>query len=78
MDSILVVDDEADLVRTYERLLRRRGLRVVSAGSRQAASSSSSASRSRCSSPTSVSPMATDWIWSVRRVGRPRRRRRSS
>ena len=35
MDSILVVDDEADLVRTYERLLRRRGYRVVSAGSRQ-------------------------------------------
>jgi hypothetical protein len=30
MDSILVVDDEADLVRTYERLLRRRGFRVVS------------------------------------------------
>jgi two-component system response regulator RegA len=35
MDSILVVDDEADLVSTYERLLRRRGFRVVSAGSRQ-------------------------------------------
>ena len=35
MDSILVVDDEADLVKTYERLLRRRGFRVVSAGSRQ-------------------------------------------
>jgi DNA-binding response OmpR family regulator len=29
---ILVVDDEADLVTTYERLLRRRGHRVLSAG----------------------------------------------
>jgi len=33
MDRILVVDDEADLVTTYERLLQRRGYRVVSAGS---------------------------------------------
>ena len=32
--SILVVDDEADLVANYERLLRRRGYRVISAGSR--------------------------------------------
>ena len=32
--SILVVDDEADLVSTYERLLRRRGYRVVTAGTR--------------------------------------------
>ena len=31
---ILVVDDEADLVSTYERLLRRRGYRVVTAGTR--------------------------------------------
>jgi DNA-binding response OmpR family regulator len=29
---ILVVDDEADLVTTYERLLRRQGYRVLSAG----------------------------------------------
>jgi DNA-binding response OmpR family regulator len=29
---ILVVDDEADLVTTYERLLRRHGHRVLSAG----------------------------------------------
>jgi two-component system response regulator PilR (NtrC family) len=29
---ILVVDDEADLVTTYERLLRRQGYRVRSAG----------------------------------------------
>jgi len=28
-----VVDDEVDLVATYERLLRRRGYRVVSTGS---------------------------------------------
>jgi len=34
--SILVVDDEADLVATYERLLRRRGYRVVTAGTRDA------------------------------------------
>ncbi len=34
---ILVVDDEADLVTTYERLLRRQGYRVVSAGSLRAA-----------------------------------------
>ena len=33
MSLILVVDDEADLVTTYERLLRRRGYRVVSTGS---------------------------------------------
>lgn len=32
--SILVVDDEVDLVANYERLLRRRGYRVISAGSR--------------------------------------------
>ena len=31
---ILVVDDEADLVMTYERLLQRRGYRVVSANTR--------------------------------------------
>jgi two-component system, NtrC family, response regulator PilR len=31
---ILVVDDEADLIATYERLLRRRGYRVVSAHTR--------------------------------------------
>ena len=33
MRSILVVDDEADLVTTYERLLRRSGYRVLSTGS---------------------------------------------
>jgi DNA-binding response OmpR family regulator len=33
MDPILIVDDEVDLLSTYERLLRRRGYRVVSAGS---------------------------------------------
>jgi len=33
---VLVVEDEADLVATYERLLRRYGYRVVSAGSREA------------------------------------------
>jgi two-component system response regulator PilR (NtrC family) len=33
VDRILIVDDEADLVSTYERLLQRRGFRVVSAGS---------------------------------------------
>ena len=32
MDPILIVDDEADLVSTYERLLRRKGYRLVSAG----------------------------------------------
>ena len=31
-EPILVVDDEADLVATYERLLRRQGHRVLSAG----------------------------------------------
>ena len=36
MDPILVVDDEEDLVANYERLLRRSGYRVVSAGSRGA------------------------------------------
>jgi CheY-like chemotaxis protein len=34
MHPILVVDDEADFVANYQRLLRRRGYRVVSAGSR--------------------------------------------
>jgi len=34
VDPILVVDDEADFVANYQRLLRRRGYRVVSAGSR--------------------------------------------
>jgi DNA-binding response OmpR family regulator len=33
---ILVVDGEADLVASYERLLRRHGYRVVSVGSRRA------------------------------------------
>ena len=33
MDPILIVDDEVDLVTTYERLLHRKGYRVVSAGS---------------------------------------------
>jgi DNA-binding response OmpR family regulator len=31
-NPILVVDDEADLVTTYERLLRRQGYRVLPAG----------------------------------------------
>jgi two-component system response regulator PilR (NtrC family) len=31
---ILVVDDEPDLVATYERLLRRLGYRVITAGTR--------------------------------------------
>ena len=35
--AVLIVDDEADLVTTYERLLRRHGHHVVSAGSRHAA-----------------------------------------
>jgi len=33
MDPILLVDDEAVLLATYERLLRRRGYRIVSTGS---------------------------------------------
>jgi DNA-binding response OmpR family regulator len=33
MDPILFVDDEVDLVTSYERLFHRRGYRVVSAGS---------------------------------------------
>jgi DNA-binding response OmpR family regulator len=33
---ILIVDDEADLAVTYERLLRRQGYRVHSVGSRRA------------------------------------------
>jgi DNA-binding response OmpR family regulator len=33
---VLVVDDEADLAMTYERLLRRQGYRTISAGSREA------------------------------------------
>ena len=33
MDPILLVDDEADLLATYEPLLRRRGYRIVSTGS---------------------------------------------
>lgn len=34
MSCILVVEDEPDLLVTYERLLRREGYRVVTAGSR--------------------------------------------
>ncbi len=34
---VLVVDDEADFLATYDRLLRRQGYRTVTAGSRQAA-----------------------------------------
>ena len=33
-DRVLVVDDEADLVASYERLLRRQGYRVIATGSR--------------------------------------------
>jgi CheY-like chemotaxis protein len=33
---VLVVDDEVDFVANYERLLRRRGYQVISAGSRGA------------------------------------------
>jgi DNA-binding response OmpR family regulator len=36
VNAILVVDDEADLATTYERLLRRQGYRVLSVGSRRA------------------------------------------
>jgi two-component system, NtrC family, response regulator PilR len=34
--AVLVVDDEADLVTTYERVLRHHGHHVISAGSRHA------------------------------------------
>jgi DNA-binding response OmpR family regulator len=36
MPAVLVVDDEADLVTTYERALRRLGYRIIPAGTRQA------------------------------------------
>ena len=35
MNRVLVVDDEPDLRISYERLLRREGYRVVTAGSRR-------------------------------------------
>ncbi len=35
VDHVLVVDDEQDLVASYERLLRRQGYRVIARGSRQ-------------------------------------------
>ena len=35
--AVLVVDDEADFLATYDRLLRRHGYRTIAAGSRQAA-----------------------------------------
>jgi len=34
MDHVLVVDDEQDLIASYERLLRRQGYRVIARGSR--------------------------------------------
>ena len=37
MPAVLVVDDEADFLATYDRLLRRQGYRTVTASSRQAA-----------------------------------------
>lgn len=36
MRPVLIVDDEADLVTTYERALRRLGYRIIPAGSRRA------------------------------------------
>jgi DNA-binding response OmpR family regulator len=36
MRPVLIVDDEADLVTTYERALRRLGYRIIPAGTRQA------------------------------------------
>jgi two-component system response regulator HydG len=33
--AVLVVDDEADFLATYDRLLRRHGCRTITAGSRQ-------------------------------------------
>jgi len=36
VNQILIVENEADMVATYERLLRRAGHRVVTAGSRAA------------------------------------------
>jgi DNA-binding response OmpR family regulator len=35
--TVLVVDDEADLLATYDRLLRRQGHRTIAASTRQAA-----------------------------------------
>ena len=35
--AVLVVDDEADFLATYDRLLRRHGYRTITAGTRQAA-----------------------------------------
>lgn len=37
MPSILVVDDETDLLATYDRLLKRAGYRTITAATRQAA-----------------------------------------
>lgn len=36
-DSVLVVDDEGDFLKTYERLLQRRGYQVVAVGTRREA-----------------------------------------
>ena len=33
--SVLVVDDETDLLKTYERLLQRRGYQVIAVGTRR-------------------------------------------
>ena len=35
--AVLVVDDEADFLATYDRLLRREGCHTIAAGTRQAA-----------------------------------------
>lgn len=37
MGAVLVVEDEADLVATYRRLLTRQGCRVIAAGTRREA-----------------------------------------
>jgi DNA-binding response OmpR family regulator len=37
VDSVLVVDDETDFLKTYERLLRRRGYMVIAVATRSEA-----------------------------------------
>jgi two-component system response regulator PilR (NtrC family) len=37
MRAVLVVEDEVDLVATYERLLRRQGYRIIPAGTQRGA-----------------------------------------
>ena len=73
--AVLVVDDEADFLATYDRLLRRQGYRTITASTGRRRWPRSKPNRSASSSRTFASRTATVSTWSAPRAPVGSRRR---